>query len=242
MKIHKSLARACGFELIPLDKLPTLESHIRSLFEQYNIDLVVDVGANTGQFAQMLRNRVGYEGEIHSFEPVPDVYQALEYTSRNDPLWHTHPIALGDTETYLDINVTESTDYSSFLKPNENSRRFRNSDTKIKQTVSVPVKRLDALLPVFLNQIAIDQKNIYLKLDTQGYDLNVMNGATRVLDNVRAIQTELSFIPIYADMPDYVKSMQYYRDIGFAPSGFHPISKDPESLRLIEADCILVRS
>ncbi len=241
MKIHKSLARLCGFELISLDKLPTLESHIRRLLYQYDIDLVVDVGANTGQFAKMLRKRVGYKGEIHSFEPIPDVYRVLEQESRNDSLWHTHPIALGNTETQLEINVTESTDYSSFLKPNENSRRLRNNDTKIKHTVPVPVNRLDALLTKLLDQTATIKKSIYLKLDTQGYDLKVMSGATGILDSVQAIQTEISFIPIYADMPDFVESMQYYRNIGFAPSGFHPISKEPESLRLIEADCILVR-
>jgi len=242
MKIHKKIANLFGFELIPFSRFPSIEGHIKAIIKHFDINLIIDIGANTGQYASMLRKRVGYRGDIHSFEPVPDVYRQLEKNSSHDTHWYTHQIALGDQDSEKKIHVTRSSDYSSFLTPNDNSRRLRENDTIISKSETVKIKRLDEYLLQTMSDFEPDNHRIYLKLDTQGYDLVAMRGCLGLLKNIKAIQTELSFLPIYIDMPDYIESLQYYRNIGFAPSGFHPVSREPESMQLIEADCILVKT
>src|SRR6516162_3730174 len=96
---------------------------LRRWLDRARIDLVIDVGANVGQFALALRY-IGYRGEILSFEPIPDAYAALARRMRGDERWHGRPIAIGDRVGEDTFNIMASPDYSSFrsrLTENENA-------------------------------------------------------------------------------------------------------------------------
>ena len=140
MKLHRKIAKIFGYELIKRNKHPTLSSHIINLINHYKIDLMLDVGANYGQFGYMLRNE-GYKGEIHSFEPVSHSFDHLQKACLNDEKWFAHKLAMGAADGKDTINVTEASDMSSFLDPNEfGGREFEKISVVIEKWLKL--KRL----------------------------------------------------------------------------------------------------
>ena len=96
---------------------------------------------------------------------------------------------------------------------------------------------LDAVLPALKERLGFNRP--YLKLDTQGFDLKVLQGARNSLGTMRALQTEASVIGIYKKMPGYPDIIRYLDDRGFDITGFYPVSRD-SSLRLVEFDCVMI--
>ncbi len=211
--------------------------HLRPLFLTYEIGCVLDVGGNLGQFGDFVRNKLGFRGVIHSFEPVAHLAQHLKRKSSRDDAWHIHQMALGSSQDEIEINVTESPGLSSFLSPTSDAVKniWDKSAILERQRVAVDtvdnfVQRLDrAVLPA----------PTFLKVDTQGYDLEVLKGAEKTLETVRAVQLEASVRPIYQGMPDYREVLDYLINRGFALSTMIPLNHD-QSQRLIEFDCVLV--
>ncbi len=230
--------RALGCTVIPnwmLEGLP-LEQHLRQLFKNLEIQCVLDVGANAGQYRDFLRNRVAFDGEIHSFEPLSSLRELLLEKAQGDPAWHIHSHALGNQDAKLEINIMSRNTFSSFLEPNtEESMDFSDGNTvKAKEIVSV--KRLDDVIKDWRN---VDFRSTYLKVDTQGFDLEVLRGAANLLRSLPALQIELSVLPIYKGTPGYLDMLQQLNDWGFHISGLFPISHDSH-LRAVEFDCVMV--
>ncbi len=238
MKIHRKIAKIFGYDLIRRKKHPTLNTHVINLINHYKIDLVLDVGANYGQFGSLLR-REKYKGEIHSFEPVSNSFDNLKKTSRNDRNWFVHKLAIGAAPGKEKINVSSASVMSSFLKPNDfGEETFKNMN--VVQTEMVEVETIDGFLSRQINDF--NKKRILLKMDTQGYDLKVLEGSLNSLDYTVAILSEISLIPIYSGMPHYLDALKKYEDYGFVVTGLYPITRENNSLSVIEMDCMLVNS
>ncbi|MDO8334787.1 MAG: FkbM family methyltransferase [Nitrosomonas sp.] len=236
--ILKHMANMAGFELARRGGVhSTIDSHLASLFKKYAIDCVIDVGANTGQYGEFLRS-IGYRGWIFSFEPVKAVFDQLIDRAKGDDKWICKNIALGDKAEKKEINVYSSSVFSSFLDANTYSKNIWKS---LESVVSeeVTIARLD---DIFLTEIheRTGGLNYYLKLDTQGYDLNVFYGGLETLDKICAMQTELSLIHVYENMPDPYEALNVFHSKNYCISGMYPINRD-ESLAVIEYDCILVK-
>jgi FkbM family methyltransferase len=233
-----ALARRLGYTVIPtwrMDQLP-LESHLRKVFGRYSIDTVLDIGANAGQYGDFLRQRVGFDGVIHSFEPVSSFADKIARKSQTDARWHVHRCGLGSQETTLEINVTSSDVFSSFLEPDvDRNPEFERHMTLVRKEF-VPVKRLDN---VWRDLAISDAGKTYLKIDTQGFDLEVLRGAAEVLPAIRALQFELSMQPIYKGTPTYLQMLSQLEDWGFAVSGFFPITTS-KNLQVVEFDCVML--
>jgi FkbM family methyltransferase len=198
---------------------------------------VLDVGANRGQFGLGLRD-LGYTGHIISFEPVAASLEALRTTAARHEPWKVFPYALGAREGTAEINVTENTVFSSLLTPDDKSlRRFPANRTERRETIEV--KRLDQILDSCMNGIVCP--HLYLKLDTQGFDLEVLRGAEAILPGVLALQTEVSFRNIYYAMHDFTESIAEFRSRGFEVVDFLPGMRDIDHLSAIEMDCVMVR-
>lgn len=211
------------------------DAQLTSILENHEIDLVIDVGANEGQFARQIRSF--YLGEILSFEPVSSTFEKLAAAASFDSNWHVHQLALGSQDSTQTINVSNNTVFSSLLKPNDYcALRFGSESLKMKEEV-VTVRRLDELLDVIVPHI--ENKRIFLKLDTQGYDLEVFKGLGSKLKYVMALQSEVSLIPIYEFMPHWTESIVIFEKAGFGVVGMFPINRD--SGRVIEYDCLLTR-
>ncbi|MFA5632635.1 MAG: FkbM family methyltransferase [Porticoccaceae bacterium] len=237
MKLHNKIAGFFGYELIKRRKHPSPASHVINLIRRQRIDVVLDVGANSGQFGAMLRDW-GYRGDIHSFEPVAETFAALRQSAAGDSAWHTHNLALGDVPGEQVINVSASSDLSSFLAANAFGED-KYADIAVSATQAVAVARLDEFLSARPELFAA--RNIFLKMDTQGYDLNVLRGAETVLDRIDVLLSELSLIPIYTDMPDYLEALRLYRNYGFVLTGLYPISRR-DDFSVIEMDCMFIRA
>jgi FkbM family methyltransferase len=229
-----------GYDVWPPESNPeerALAVHLRHLFGSLRIDCVLDVGANRGQYRDFLRSQVGYTGMIHSFEPISSLAALLQSRSAGDRNWEIHPFALGSDDTRAAINVTAETMHSSFLTlDSEAVQDFVNVYREIGRE-QVAVRRLDAVMKE--RHSLADMRRIYLKMDTQGYDLEVVKGASDTLKRVCALQTEISVLPTYAGMPDGLTAICMLKKEGFEISGMYSVARD-RRLRVIQFDCIMV--
>jgi len=241
MKItfHKKIAAYFGYEFTRISKsiFQNQMLHTIELINRHNIDLVIDVGANMGQFAIDLRN-AGYNGQIISFEPITECYDHLQLIA--DKNWTIENYALGDTNTTETINISNKTVFSSILNTSEFGKSNFSESIKIIDKQTIHIKKLDDVIHSLVNNL--DNKKIFLKLDTQGYDNRVILGATDTLAYVHVLQTEASCKAIYEETPPFYETLKQLSTIGFNITGIFPLSQDKNTMELLEFDCLLIRS
>lgn len=230
------------FSSIGILVIPRWRSHdfmlvkrMRRIIEEYKIDCIIDVGANSGQYYDLLRKDIKYDGLIISFEPDPENYEIINIRSKNDPLWIVEKYALGDKESELELNIMKASGFNSFLEPDDSETCLYSERNSIKKVVKVPVKRLDTLLPIYKKKYHF--KNVFLKLDTQGFDLEVFKGSSNIIKYIKGVQTEVSFTSLYKNSPTFEESLKLFRENGFNVSGLYSLgeSRFPHA---IEHDCI----
>ncbi len=239
MRFHRRFAKLFGYDLLHIKRRhPSLEAHLGVLFKQIGVNLVLDVGANIGQYAILLRKN-GYKGHIISFEPVARNITVLKAKAKNDPRWHVCPYGLGSQKEFLDINVTQLSTFSSFLTPNKYAKQLFAKDTPIESIERVEVKCLDDVYDNLCTLTEIDTVIPYLKMDTQGYDLEVLKGAQIVIQHIEAFQSEISLIPLYADMPDHIDALKYFKELGFSLTGMYQVTRDRSNQLLVEMECVM---
>lgn len=169
-QILRYVLNRLGFDIVRLrNSHGDLATHLKNVLDRNEVDCVIDVGGNKGQYDQMLRS-IGYRGHIESFEPVRHVYDELKQNSSNDSKWTCHHCALGDKAELKTINVYSSSVFSSFLEANRYSKGIWKSLEDV-QPEEVRVARLDQLYTDIVRRTGC--QNILLKMDTQGYDRNV---------------------------------------------------------------------
>ncbi|MBV9213002.1 MAG: FkbM family methyltransferase [Actinobacteria bacterium] len=213
-----------------------LANHLRAVIDRFAIGLVVDVGAHHGEYAKLMRG-LGYGGQIISYEPVASAFEELERASADDDGWSIHHMALGESDGDVEIRVSGSTNFSSSRTLNARGEALFPRARAV-GTETVKARRLDGIL----NQHAAagTDSPMLLKIDTQGSDLEVLEGASGVLDRVAAVQVEVPFQPIYDGVAGFPETLRALAGLGFGLSGVFPVSAD-EGLRLIEVDCVAVR-
>jgi FkbM family methyltransferase len=209
------------------------KQYLRRLFPLLEIDLVLDVGANRGQFAKFIRNSVRYKGPMVSFEPINELAAGI----RTDPQWKVIAAAVGDHEGRDEFNEMESSPLSSFLTPTRVDTDTLSHLNRVKRSFSVDVVTIDGFLrrPEYARY-----RNIYLKLDTQGYEERCLDGALDSLPRIAALQAELSVVPLYEDVPSYLALMQKIGSLGYSLSltPAHDAAQFPE---IIDLDIHYVR-
>jgi FkbM family methyltransferase len=211
--------------------------HLATLLETYEADCVLDVGAHVGEFGSALRH-AGYSGPIVSFEPVNDYFKRLETAAAPDPKWWVCRTALGqDTGDRL-MNVMDGTG-SSFLCPNRYAMRCW-PEWHSAHVEKVPMRRLSEMMETLFPSIGVSRP--FLKLDTQGYDIEVFQGAGDRIPDLVGLQCELSLIPIYEGMPAIEDALGVFRAAGFDVTGFFPVAVENTTARLLEVDCVMIRS
>jgi len=165
-----------------------------ALLDHHQITTVFDVGANVGQYAQNLR-KGGFKGRILSFEPLAQNHRDLEQLSGTDPKWTIAPrMAVGAEDGEVQINVSQNNDMSSIL-PVADAMLEALPKSRIVATEAVPLRTLDSL---FDNHVQAGEK-VFVKVDTQGFEMAVLEGAvkTMVAGRIAGWQLELSLIPLY---------------------------------------------
>jgi FkbM family methyltransferase len=240
MKTRDRIANAFGYSLINRSKDHKLyETHLINVLKRYQINCIFDVGANRGQYGLLLRS-LGYKGRIISFEPVKATFEALSSVSAKDPLWDVYPFALGNEDTVKIIKVIKNSDLSSFLKPNNAlDHMFSAGGSEVEREESVAVRRLDTVFTEISSASGLAGR-FALKMDTQGYDLEVFRGAVKTLEKIAVLQSEIANVPLYQGVPDLLTALSIYLQQGFEITGLFPESRDMDDLRVIEFNCLMV--
>lgn len=233
------IAKKFGYTVIPNWRLHsfTASEYLQKLFKRLEIDVVFDVGANVGQYYQFLRNEVGYEGLVVSFEPTPNLVRKLKEKAAREKSWVIQDIALGAENGEFEFNVMENTELNSFRQPSHEDTKLFVDLNVVREKVMVKTRELDAVYDEITQKY--NKKNVYLKVDTQGFDLEVLKGASGSLIKIPALQVEVSVVPIYQEAPTYKDIISHLEAKNFVMSGIFP-NNEGHFPRLIEFDLYMI--
>jgi len=224
--------------LIPFPKRKTLLKYFPSfetrniafLAKKYGVGLIIDVGANHGQFAEKMRS-ARFQGDIISFEPISFAHGALEKKSRKDTKWHIAPrMAIGDRNAEIDINIYSDSSLSSAY------RIISATDEPVVERV--PMRRLDDALAEY----DLDNRTLLLKIDVQGFEHAVLDGAPQILKRADALMLEVSLIKMYENETPYLEMLTRLRDAGFHAVYFSPVVNRKRLGEAVQLDAFLVRN
>jgi FkbM family methyltransferase len=230
----KKLVKYSGYELLGPARAYALQQSLIALIRDQNINLVLDVGANTGQFAEELRE-AGYRGRIISFEPLSAAHQALLKHAKRDPNWTiAERTAVGAVTGSVDIHIAGNSTSSSILEmlPSHLDAAPQSRYTGVEK---VPVIRLDDVCAL----TAADR--VLLKIDVQGYEKQVLEGAPQVLQSCRAVISEMSFFPLYGGQVLIKDVLGLLDSLGFDVWCIEPGHRVPETGRMLQVDGFFVR-
>jgi FkbM family methyltransferase len=210
---------------------------LRRMLSVNGINLVLDVGANVGQFAKSLRIS-GYKGRIVSFEPLSKAHARLRNLAKRDPLWVVPPaVALGDRHGSTVIHVAGDSVSSSVLEMLD-AHRHAAPDSAYIGSEKVPLARLDTAANEFLQP----QDVVFLKLDVQGFESQVLAGAADLLPRVKGLMLELSLVPCYRGQAILRTMLEFLDQLGFEVWNLIPGTADGETGRLLQVDGVFFRA
>lgn len=206
-----------------------------AILTEFGITLLLDVGANTGQYAMRSR-ALGYQGRIVSFEPIASVYQQLSEAAKPQPQWETRPIGLGSRSEQLPIQVSDYSVYSSLLPPTSFLHQ-QYEGSQASKTELITIEPLDALFSQFYQP----GDRVLLKLDVQGYEAAVLAGATQSLAQIDWLQLELSFVEHYVGEMLFPDMLAHLQQLGYTLIYLQPLSHNLSQGKVLQADGIFAR-
>jgi FkbM family methyltransferase len=234
--LHKLLQRV-GYDIHRYHAAAYPEAQLARVLRSRSFNLVLDVGANAGQFGLKLRNH-GYTGRIVSFEPLAGPWQRLAGLAAKDGTWEVaERAAIGDRDGAIEIHVSANSFRSSALEVLESHLRTAPESRSVGRE-SAPLRRLDGIAAPYLRQDSIT----LLKIDTQGFEDKVLDGAAGILPRIDGMQLELSLIPLYAGQKLMPEMFERLRGLGFALWGAWPELVDPDTGRVLQVDATFFRS
>ncbi len=201
------------------------------------IELILDVGANSGQFALSLRG-CGYKSQIVSFEPLSEAYEKLRKNSASDQRWEVYDrCAIGEETGEVTIFQSFNSYSSSILKIMP-AHLTAAHDSRITGSEQVPVLPLEKIY----SQVTVGAGPVALKIDTQGYEMKVLKGLGGYLKNVSLVQLELSIVELYEKQELALEYFEFFSQNGFEIWSLKPGFTDPQSGRMLQFDAIFVNS
>jgi FkbM family methyltransferase len=200
------------------------------------VNLVYDVGANGGQFGASLRAH-GYRGSIVSFEPANGPFTELTEKARSDTRWTAHKVALGSSPGKARLHVSKFSTYNSLLNQTQNAAAFEEASS-VTHVEEVDIARLDDLCEMTASS------RVFLKIDTQGFERQVLGGAESVLKAALGVLLELSIVHMYESVWMFEEAIGFMKSVGFVPAQIAPVNflwrQDPVCVS--EFDCVFRRA
>ena len=233
--VRSLLRRLTGFDVIRYVPESSYYARRIALFRYYGIDLVIDVGANVGQFGKELR-ALGYKTRIVSFEPIHGAYRLLQACANKDGRWETFPFALGDFCGSTSINISADSASSSLLVILPALTLPAPEAAYVGMEI-VEVRTLDSLFA----QLHPNKHRIYLKIDTQGYESSVLKGALISLQEIDTVQLEMSLVPLYRNEETFFKMCAQMTRLGYEMIALDPGFTDPKTGRQLQTNGVFHR-
>ncbi|MFH2069168.1 MAG: FkbM family methyltransferase [Candidatus Omnitrophota bacterium] len=232
----RRLIRFFGFELRRYNPVSSESCRLMRMLSAHKVNLVLDVGANTGQFGRFLRD-AGYGGRIVSFEPLCAAWEQLSEAARKDSRWEVAPrAAIGSENGEIEIHVAGNKESSSVLKMLD-SHANNAPESRYVGSERVSLRRLDSLAPDYLSPDSV----VFLKIDAQGYEDRILQGATGLLGRIAGMQLELSLVQLYEGQRLFDDLLAEVKERGFNLWSIRPVFIEQNSGRLLQVDATLFR-
>ena len=207
--------------------VPGLEHQAAFIGREFST--VFDVGANKGQFAMFARHRWP-RAHLVCFEPLPEPRRRLSRLLRSAAV--IHPIALGDYEGEAEMHLASREDSSSLLALGEVQKRLFSMHER--RLLSVSVRRLDNMY-----QAHALSRPALLKIDVQGFEFEVLQGASGLLSAIDQVYVECSFVELYVGQKLAAAVAAYLSGFGLTETGrFNVCSDGPGE---VQADLLFTR-
>ena len=221
---------------IDIIKYPNADLRRRKkLFAHFKITKIIDVGANRGQYAMLIR-KLGFTGKIISFEPLSKAYSLLTQNSSKDKNWDIYNYGLGDKNEELTINVSENSASSSILEIMSHHTDSAPASAYVGQE-KIKIKTLDGIYHDLVKKDEI----ILLKIDVQGFEKNVIDGAKNVLQKITGVQLEMSLIELYSGELLFMEMITLLNSYGFKLHSLENGFYDSKTGQLLQVDGIFFR-
>ena len=233
----KQILHRVGFELRRFSVEQSENARFFSMLRTHNVNLIFDVGANAGQFGVLLRE-IGFDGKIISFEPLSDARENLLNISKNDPLWQIAlQTAIGEENGEIEIQIAGNSQSSSVLDMLDTHVRAA-PDSKYIGKEKVPLRKLDSIAPDYMDSNSI----AFIKIDTQGYETQVMNGAKKLMSQIVGLQVEISLVPLYKGQCLFDEMLKKLKNDGFELWSISTVFSDPNTGQLLQVDATFFRA
>ena len=218
-----------------INKYPTSDLSRRiKIIINLGITVLLDIGASRGEYGKIIRN-IGYSGKIISFEPLNEPFIELQKQTQKEKKWDAYNYALGNFDGETEINISDNFVSSSILRIKEIHTRVDNKSRQTsKETVNV--KKLDTVFSSLVKK----GETVFMKLDTQGYEKYILEGAKNILSEIAVIQIELSIESLYDDSHNYLEMIEFLREAEFDLWSVEPGFQDHSTGRLFQFDGIFV--
>jgi len=214
------------------------DRYLERFLKEFNISTVVDIGANGGQFVRRLRDDSMFSGTIHSYEPLPELFEELSRLSSQDDNWSIFPFAVDAASGKAVFNVMTGSEFSSMLKPSDKFYNSFGGQSRVEREISVDVLSLSEVANTAFQHDP--KQHVLLKLDTQGTELRILSSCVDVVRRFVAVQVELSFQQIYRDSPDACEVINWMKNAGFELSSLFA-NNSGHFPHLLEMDGVFVR-
>lgn len=208
---------------------------LKHFLDYKEIDCVIDIGANDGQFGKNLR-KIGYKNQIISFEPIVSTYIDLENNSKKDKKWKAFNFALGENIEETEINVSQNSLSSSILDMKKEHLNSAPTSRYVKRE-KINVKTLDS----FKEEICKNFKNIYIKIDTQGYEEKVLIGGKGLVRQAKGLQLEMSIYPMYESQLLFNEFFTKIEKLNFELWDIERTFSNPKSGKILQIDAIFFK-
>ncbi len=230
-QLIKNIVNATGFDIIRYQNRETDLSWLHSK----KIATVFDVGANVGQFAEEARHELP-DAQIYSFEPVKETYDVLVENFAGDKKFRAFNVGLGSKKENKEIKISAYSLSSSFL-PQSKTLETVFPHTKEIGAETVSVELLDNIW----REVGEPHEGVLVKMDTQGFEAEVISGGTACLSAAQAVLVETSFVEIYSGQPLFDDIYQLLKNLGFSYHGSLRAKRHPETGEVMFEDSIFMR-
>jgi FkbM family methyltransferase len=234
----QNIFRFLGFEFSRFPRkviLSKRDAHFKQLLKEFKIDLILDVGAANGGYVEWVRS-LGCNKRVISFEPLQVSFAELMKKVNQDALWEAANFALGETEENSMIHVAGNLDSSSLLPMLETHEKAA-PHAKVTRQETIQKIRLDNFDNAWINEA----KSVFLKMDVQGYEKQVLVGAENLLNRITGLQIEMSLVPLYAGQILFEEQLQRCKNLGYELYYVRTGLADPATGRLLQLDGIFFK-
>lgn len=235
-KLIRRFAQSFGADIVRYLPSSSSGAQLSKVLELCEVNLIFDIGANRGQFAKGVREH-GYKGIIVSFEPLSSTRRRLSAIASGDPAWQLHErSAIGDQDGEIEIHISANSVSSSILPMLESHSGAAVGSAYI-GAEKVPIAKLDSVAGKYLE---IDS-NLFVKIDAQGFEWQVLDGACNTLAQARGVLCELSLVPLYKGQHLWLETIDRLEAEGFMLWALQKGFTDPRTGQSLQMDGIFLR-